>query len=72
MSEDISILVVEDEASIRVGLRDFLEFHDFKVTEAADGEQADHQTAQHRFDLILLDLMLPQISGEQLCQNWRQ
>ena len=72
MSEDISILVVEDEASIRVGLRDFLEFHDFKVTEAADGEQADHQTAQHRFDLILLDLMLPQISGEQLCQKWRQ
>ncbi|MFC1783364.1 response regulator transcription factor [Planctomycetota bacterium] len=72
MPEDISILVVEDEASIRVGLRDFLEFHDFKVTEAADGEQADSHTAQHRFDLILLDLMLPHISGEQLCEKWRQ
>ncbi|KPK76489.1 MAG: hypothetical protein AMJ79_06510 [Phycisphaerae bacterium SM23_30] len=68
----MSILVVEDEPNIRLGLRDFLEFHDFQVAEAADGPQADQRVSQQRFDLILLDLMLPRISGEQLCEKWRQ
>jgi len=72
VKEQISILVVEDEPNIRLGLRDFLEFHDFQVAEAADGPQADQRVSQQRFDLILLDLMLPRISGEQLCEKWRQ
>jgi DNA-binding response OmpR family regulator len=72
MSDNISILVVEDEPSIRVGLRDFLEFHDFDVTEATDGLEAERTVSENSFDLILLDLMLPKISGEQLCRQWRQ
>ena len=68
---DASILVVEDEAKIRTALTDFLEFHSFEVTEAADGAEADRTVAERRFDLILLDLMLPKISGEQLCSKWR-
>ena len=72
MSDKISILVVEDEPSIRVGLRDFLEFHDFQVTEAIDGLEAERTVSEKTFDLILLDLMLPKISGEQLCRQWRQ
>ncbi len=67
-----SILVVEDEQRIRRGLVDFLEFHAFTVTEAADGPQAEDLVARRRFDLILLDLMLPKISGEQLCREWRR
>jgi DNA-binding response OmpR family regulator len=66
------ILVVEDEPRIREGLQDFLEFHGFCVTGAADGLAAERLAAERRFDLILLDLMLPQISGEQLCLKWRQ
>ena len=66
------ILVVEDEPKIRAGLIDFLEFHGFVVTEAVDGLQAERTAAKKRFDLILLDLMLPKISGEQLCTKWRQ
>ena len=67
-----SILIVEDEPKIRAGLKDFLEFHQFTVTEALDGLEAERIVAERRFDLILLDLMLPKISGEQLCTIWRQ
>ena len=72
MSDKTSILVVEDEPTIRIGLRDFLDFHDFDVTEAVDGLQAERIVSESKFDLILLDLMLPKISGEQLCKQWRQ
>jgi len=71
MEQGYSILVVEDEPAICEGLQDFLEFHDFKVTVACDGLEAERQAEQTDFDLILLDLMLPKISGEQLCTHWR-
>jgi DNA-binding response OmpR family regulator len=66
------ILIVEDEPKIRSGLADFLEFHNFRPAEAPDGLGADRLVAEKRFDLILLDLMLPKISGEELCRKWRQ
>lgn len=72
MEEKTSILVVEDEEKIRSALMDFLEFHNFEVTEAADGLEAERTAAEKQFDLILLDLMLPKISGEQLCSKWRR
>ncbi|MBN2138335.1 MAG: response regulator transcription factor [Sedimentisphaerales bacterium] len=72
MNEKPSILVVEDEQKIRTALRDFLEYHDFKVAEALDGLEADRIANDKQFDLILLDLMLPKISGEELCTRWRQ
>jgi DNA-binding response OmpR family regulator len=71
MEEKESILVVEDEEKIRSALADFLEFHNFEVAEAADGLEAERIVAGRRFDLIMLDLMLPKISGEQLCSKWR-
>ena len=71
MEEKVSILVVEDEENIRTALVDFLEFHNFEVTEAADGLEAERAVTGKRFDLIMLDLMLPKISGEQLCAKWR-
>jgi DNA-binding response OmpR family regulator len=66
------ILVVEDEEKIRNGLRDFLDFHEFGVTLAEDGLAASRLVAGQKFDLILLDLMLPHISGQQLCAAWRK
>jgi len=72
MEPKVSILVVEGEQKIRTALTDFLEFHDFKVTEAVDGLEAERAVAKKDFDLILLDLMLPKISGEQLCTKWRR
>ena len=67
-----NILVVEDEPKIRDGLKDFLEFQEFIVTVVDDGLAAERIVNEKRFDLILLDLMLPNISGEQLCRQWRQ
>ena len=67
-----TILIVEDEPKIRGGLRDFLEFHGYTAAEASDGLEAAQAVKDKRFDLILLDLMLPKISGEQLCTKWRQ
>ncbi len=72
MDVPVDILVVEDEQAIRTALADFLEFHGFRVMQAGDGLEADRCVAQGRFDLILLDLMLPGVSGEQLCSQWRQ
>ena len=72
MGDKKTILIVEDEPKIRTGLKDFLEFHEFDVSTAIDGLEAERLVSKKRFDLILLDLMLPKISGEQLCRNWRQ
>ncbi len=72
MEQKAHILVVEDEQKIRTALTDFLEFHGFSVTEAMDGLEAERTVDKGKFDLILLDLMLPKISGEQLCCRWRQ
>jgi DNA-binding response OmpR family regulator len=72
MKQKESILVVEDEQKIRAALRDFLEYQLFKVTDVVDGLQAERIVAEKQFDLILLDLMLPKISGEQLCTKWRR
>jgi len=72
MEQKAHILIVEDEEKILTALKDFLEFHGFNVSEAVDGLEAERAVAKDEYDLILLDLMLPKISGEQLCTKWRQ
>jgi two-component system alkaline phosphatase synthesis response regulator PhoP len=72
MEQQTNILIVEDEQSIRTALADFLDVHGFKVTMAADGLQARQIADIGKFDLILLDLMLPDINGEELCCKWRK
>ena len=72
MELQVHILVVEDEQAIRTALVDFLEYHGFRVMPACDGLAAKQAVERERFDLILLDLMLPGISGEQLCSLWRR
>jgi DNA-binding response OmpR family regulator len=62
------ILVVEDEDSIRETLRYNLSLEGFAVTEASTGTEALAAARRHRPDLILLDLMLPEMSGIEVCR----
>jgi DNA-binding response OmpR family regulator len=58
-----TILVVEDEPTLRETLADALEADGFRVVRAADGREALTQFRGERPDLVLLDLMLPELSG---------
>jgi len=66
------ILIVDDEAPMRLGLKDNLEFEGFKVSEAEDGKIALQQVKQHRPDLIVLDVMMPNMSGFDVCKALRK
>jgi len=67
-----SILVVEDEPDMQRGLRDNLEFEQYEVDVAADGETALKKITEGAYDLIILDIMLPAMSGLDVCRNVRQ
>lgn len=66
------ILVVEDEQSLREPLVYLLKKEGYEVFEAADGDAAIHEFKATQPDLILLDLMLPKRSGNEVCQIIRQ
>lgn len=66
-----TILVVEDEKQIQKGICNFLEREGFKTRFADDGEQALHEFKQGEIDLVLLDMMLPKISGEAVLKQIR-
>ena len=65
------ILVVEDEADIRELLRYSLTQEGYAVEEAADGAEALDRITRRAPDLVLLDLMLPRMSGLELCRRLR-
>ncbi|MEY4423331.1 MAG: hypothetical protein RLZZ258_434 [Actinomycetota bacterium] len=66
------VLVVEDEQSLREPLVYLLKKEGFDVIEAEDGTKAVEAFAQGSVDLILLDLMLPGMSGNEVCRTIRQ
>ena len=63
-----SILVVDDERTLRETLAEGLEEEGFAVFQAADGREAVEAFRRHHPDLILLDLMLPELSGTDVCR----
>ena len=66
------VLVVEDEPDIRKLVRYNMAQERFKVVEAEDGERALRAIQRERPDLIILDLMLPGLSGLELCRTLRE
>ena len=66
------VLIVEDEAPLVTMLRYNLEREGFAVDEAADGEEALLRIAEHRPDVVLLDWMLPLVSGLEVCRQIRR
>ncbi len=65
------ILVVDDEPMMRRGLQENLEFESFDVTAAKDGEEGLNCLLNDTFDLVLLDVMMPKLSGFDVCKAAR-
>jgi DNA-binding response OmpR family regulator len=66
-----TILVVEDDAAILRGLGDNLRYESYDVLAAPDGESGYRLAREKRPDLLILDLMLPGLSGYELCRKLR-
>jgi DNA-binding response OmpR family regulator len=66
------ILVVDDEEAILLGLGDLLASEGYRVTTARDGREALERFAADRPDLVLLDVMMPEMSGYDVCRAIRR
>jgi DNA-binding response OmpR family regulator len=71
MKRQIHILVVEDEEAIRTGLMDVLVFHGYTADSASTGPEGLKKALTGKFDLILLDIMLPGMDGYEICDRIR-
>ncbi len=67
-----TILIVDDEPVNLQVLTNYLSFHDYHIEQANDGKQALELVEKHNPHLILLDVMMPQISGYEVCRRLRQ
>ena len=62
-----TILLVEDEENLQEALKLNLELENYEVSCASDGPEALKKVEQEYFDLIILDIMLPEIDGISVC-----
>ncbi len=66
------ILIVEDDKAILMGLKDDLEFEGYKVSIAFDGKEGLKQAMAEKFQLIILDILLPGLNGFEVCKKLRE
>jgi len=71
MEKVFSILLVEDEENLQEALKLNLELEGYEVTSSYDGAEALKQFQQEHFDLIILDVMLPELDGISVCETIR-
>ena len=71
MTTKANILIIEDEEAIRTGLVDVLIYHGYATDFAADGKTGLEKALSGKFDLVLLDVMLPEMDGFAVCENIR-
>jgi DNA-binding response OmpR family regulator len=67
-----TILIIEDEPHIVLGLKDALTFEGYRVFAAATGKEGLQLARQERPNVVLLDLMLPDLNGYQICEELRR
>ena len=65
------ILIVEDEPAMQMGLKDNLEFDGYTVEVSGDGADGLKKIMENSYDLVLLDVMLPKMSGFDVCKRIR-
>lgn len=66
------ILIVDDEERIRTIVRKYAEFEGHTVTEAADGMEAVRICRREQFDIIIMDVMMPELDGFSACSEIRK
>lgn len=72
MEPDTKILVVDDEERIRRLVRMYLEREDYEIEEADNGKDALDMALENDYDLIILDLMMPEMDGIEVCEKLRE
>ena len=72
MTQKATILIVEDEEAIRNGLVDVFVYHGFDVTTTDNGNDGLQLASSGKFDLVLLDVMLPGINGFDILRQVRE
>lgn len=65
------ILIVEDEEAMRNGLKDNLEFEGYEIETAEDGKIGLSKINNNKYDLIVMDVMMPNLSGFEVCKKMR-
>ncbi|MFK3937911.1 response regulator transcription factor [Alkalihalobacillus sp. NPDC078783] len=70
--QEARILVVDDEERIRRLLRMYLERENYSIEEATNGQKALEMALETEYDLILLDVMMPEMDGVEMCQELRK
>ena len=65
------ILIVEDDKAILMGLKDDLEFEGFKVSTAENGKEGLNKAMGQDYQLIILDILLPELNGFEICKKLR-
>jgi DNA-binding response OmpR family regulator len=72
MSNDIKVLIIDDEVKIAEVIKSYLDKDGFETAMAYDGKSAMDLYRSFKPDLVILDLMLPDISGEEICKQIRE
>lgn len=72
MSRKSRLLIIEDEAAIRTGLIDVFVYHGYEVDFSSHGVEGLNKALTGKFDLILLDVMLPGMNGFEVCNRIRE
>jgi DNA-binding response OmpR family regulator len=72
MSRKSRLLIIEDEAAIRTGLIDVFVYHGYEVDFSSHGVEGLNKALTGKFDMILLDVMLPGMNGFEVCNRIRE
>lgn len=72
MKQNTRVLIIEDHKDIAEMLYDFFERRDYELDYASDGRMGFNLAAQNDYDIILLDLMLPEMDGLDVCRKLRE